>query len=79
MIFEIASLVFSAVGAVCVAGCLCVGLGWFYVTQRHVERAEPVNVRFAGIPQRLAQRSALERRSTQRPKAQLSPRRTGTT
>ena len=25
MIFEIASLVFSAVGAVCVAGCLCVG------------------------------------------------------
>ena len=29
MIFEIASLVFSAVGAVCVAGCLCVGLGWF--------------------------------------------------
>jgi hypothetical protein len=28
MIFEIANLVLSAVGAVCLAGFLCVGLGW---------------------------------------------------
>jgi hypothetical protein len=29
MSFEIASLALSALGAVCLAGCLYVGLGWF--------------------------------------------------
>jgi hypothetical protein len=28
MSFEIVNLVLSALGAVCLAGCLCVGLGW---------------------------------------------------
>jgi hypothetical protein len=30
MSFEIASLALSAFGAVCLAGCLYVGLGWYF-------------------------------------------------